>query len=283
MAKLLLVAQSLIPLSNVAVNSLKTMTQKSDVFSDSNGLRVVEEAWGYPGANGEYIDANNQVDTRSNGKNFMEHSSTAGSYADHEGAHCVYSWNEDARNLTSTCGQGCKLNVQTLNPSHNGKVPQTGIYVSNYNVKFGDGYRSDPKSIVKCNNEFGCHANDKLITGEYPTYVINATAHDTMTGVRGAQPHGKHGASPAFVRKAVCKCNMGFTAPLQLQSSWCGMECPGPDCALRTKTKELNDEWCDDLNDGRPTNDPNKKRCKLPDISMFNEPSRNPSMESSYM
>ena len=43
---------------------------------------------------------------------------------------------------------------------------------------------------------------------------------------------------PRALRKAVCKCNMGFTSPLQLESSWCGAECPGPDCALTSAAQE---------------------------------------------
>ena len=319
--KLLLIAQSLITCSDAYKQSDRAgtlyshplMNDRDDLFTKENGLRVNEVEWGT--STSSYEDtADTTRKPSSRVKLFMERSNTARFYANHEGAHCVYSWYDDARNLTSTCGLGCKLNVQALNPIHNGKVPQTGIYVrakleelhgeqSNWNGidttynenGFSQGLRSDRMSIVKCNNEFGCHANDMVDKGDIghrlhgsgPGYEINSTCHDAMTGVRTVQPHGKHGASPALVRKSVCKCNMGFTAPLQLQSTWCGLECPGPDCALRTKTKELNEEWCDDLNDGKTTNSMKhgikQQRCKLPDASMHNDPSRNPNMESSYM
>lgn len=318
--KLLLIAQSLITCSDAypqgdsagTLYSHPTMNTGRDLFTEQSGLRVNEVEWGT--STSSYGDtAGGEDQPTSRVKLFMEQSNNARFYANHEGAHCVYSWYDDARNLTSTCGLGCKLNVQALNPIHNGKVPQTGIYVrakleepgalslSNIDTSysengFSQGFRSDRTSIVKCNNEFGCHANDMVDPDDINNYksggsglgyAINTTVHDAMTGVRTVQPHGKHGASPALVRKSVCKCNMGFTAPLQLQSTWCGLECPGPDCALRTKTKELNEEWCDDLNDGKTTNSMKhgikQQRCKLPDASMHNDPSRNPNMESSYM
>ena len=302
--KLLLIAQSLITCSDAypqgdsagTLYSHPTMNTGRDLFTEQSGLRVNEVEWGT--STSSYGDtAGGEDQPTSRVKLFMEQSNNARFYANHEGAHCVYSWYDDARNLTSTCGLGCKLNVQALNPIHNGKVPQTGIYVrakleepgalslSNIDTSysengFSQGFRSDRTSIVKCNNEFGCHANDMVDPDDINNYksggsglgyAINTTVHDAMTGVRTVQPHGKHGASPALVRKSVCKCNMGFTAPLQLKSMWCGNECPGPDCALQTKRTEsmkpVVEEFCDDIIDG--TKETNGRCSTLNQESLF--------------
>ena len=226
----------------------------------------------------------------------------AGSYANHEGVHCLFTWKNgrnkyDTHNgtLTTTCESGCKGYLQKFNDGNNGKIPQTGIYVrakrdvqvvvdddgqshtSTYIYKGEDvnDLVPDLHSKVICNNEFGCHSSDLLEatqtnvlkTKHQLSYPINHTVHDVHTGVKIAQPPEQpNGASPFFVRKAVCKCNNGFTSPLQLQSSWCGQECPGPDCALLTKIEDPTHAWCDDLVDGSALS---KRRCQ----SMLQHPS----------
>ena len=217
---------------------------------------------------------------------FLESARLAAAYARHEGAHCIYSWKNgpsdyDTKNgtLTTVCFQGCKNHLQQFHDINNGRVPQTGIYVrakSNTCKNFAsetcdyDDFVADLPSKVICSNEFGCHANDQHLTTNPPvgpktstrSYKrdVNHTVHDGDIGVKLATPPEKpNGAAPSVVRKAVCKCNNGFTSPLQLQSSWCGQECPGPDCALRTKDMGMNEEWCDDLVDGSKRA---KRRCK---------------------
>lgn len=217
---------------------------------------------------------------------FLESARLAASYARHEGAHCIYSWKNgpseyDTKNgtLTTVCFQGCKNRLQQFNDINNGRVPQTGIYVraksntcKNFSSKICDydDFVADLPSKVICSNEFGCHANDQHLITNPPvgpkastrSYKrdVNHTVHDGDIGVKLATPPEQpNGAAPSVVRKAVCKCNNGFTSPLQLQSSWCGQECPGPDCALRTKDMGMNEEWCDDLVDGSKRA---KRRCK---------------------
>jgi hypothetical protein len=162
---------------------------------------------------------------------------------------------------------------------NSGRTPQTGIYVRAKRVDNGTLLISKPNvyelqpdihSKVICNNEFGCHAND-ILRPLFDTrktnkmdYPINHTVHSTKSGVKLAQPPAyPNGASKHFVRKAVCKCNNGYTSPLQIQSSWCGQECPGPDCSLLTTNDDMNHEWCDDLVDGSGlVVGRSKKRCK---------------------
>jgi len=295
-----------------AVYCITSVVQSSNKFSalaSGTGTRKQTGEWGTAGDTSSYrcltTDCGDYCYTCENTNRllFTHLTLTARSYANHEGAHCIYSWqngpsDNDPTNgtWTTTCADGCKVHVQTQNEIHNGKVPQTGIYVrrvqdnsdngaeddtSDDNSDGRDRLRADVNSKVICNNEFGCHASDLVqLPGSTTTYDINHTVHDVGTGTRVAQPSSRHGASQSFVRKAVCKCNMGFTSPLQIQSSWCGNECPGPNCSLRTKTEELNEVWCDDLNDGTASS----TRCNLRDKSMYNEKDgKKSNRASSYM
>ena len=261
---------------------------------NSLGIHQTTKRWGSDQDLSGYLllendDFDGTYDSRRN--LFLEIPTSARAYANHEGAHCIYSWHNgnplglDPTNgrWTTTCINGCKDNVQMFNDINNGKVPQTGVYVrsdlpnvpADSNTKRAN-IQADVDSKVVCNNEFGCHASDMLSSKKISTtsgkYDVNHTKHDVLTGTKVAQPlPGNGGASPFFVRKAVCKCNMGFTAPLQLKSMWCGNECPGPDCALQTKRTEsikpVVEEFCDDIIDG--TKETNGRCSTLNQESLF--------------
>ena len=190
------------------------------------------------------------------------------------------------KGLWNTCydtEQQCQRMWRGYSEMNNGRAPATGAYVPAHNSRSDPEKPYDPSipantpapTIVACANEFGClhvathtSANSTLAgrlarmydgdgnTASGWTYNVpydgrpyqkslGATMEQSApAATEDAQANPVH---PRALRKAVCKCNMGFTSPLQLESSWCGAECPGPDCALTSAATERTEAWCDDV------------------------------------
>ena len=190
-------------------------------------------------------------------------------YARNPGCHCLYTFTSfeydgETEYTSSTPWNACYdfeeqcqsvwKNPDTLN---NGRAPATGVYVAPAEDNRDVAGDEPASTIVSCANEFGCLRVESNVvmptsaTGkEYWSYPVDIIEREFVksVGIDVQLPTSKSKtAHRRAVRKAVCKCNMGFTSPLQLESSWCGAECPGPDCALGSTYDERTEEWCDDI------------------------------------